>query len=76
MFGQVELLLRHGDVSHVPEDPEDQAEEHQQRSGQNKEIPVSQGCKDPDEEEEEAHNIQEYGDGQEDDGVLSLLHGL
>ncbi|KAF6737331.1 hypothetical protein FQA47_016097 [Oryzias melastigma] len=48
VLGQVELLLGHGQVPHVPEDPEDQAEEHQQRAGQHEEIPVAQRREDPD----------------------------
>lgn len=46
-FDQVELLLGHREVPHVPEDPEDQAEEDQQRPAQHEKVPETQRCKDP-----------------------------
>lgn len=73
-FGQVELLLRHSEVPHVPEYPEDQAEEDQQRSGHHKKVPETQRCEDPSEEEAEADNVKNQSQRQEDDGDSSLLH--
>lgn len=74
MFGQVQLLLRHNEVPHVPEYPEHQAEENQQRSGQHKKVPETQRCEDPEEEEDEADDVKNHSQRQEDDGVLPLLH--
>lgn len=57
---QVELLLGHGQVPHVPEYPEDQAEEDEHRSRQHKKVPKTQRCEDPYKEQGEAHNVQEH----------------
>lgn len=75
MFDEVQLLLRHSEVPQVPEYPEHQAEEYQQRSGQHEKVPESQRCKDPDEEEEDADDVQDHSQRQEEDGGLPLLHG-
>lgn len=74
MFWQVELLLRHSEVSHVPEYPEDQADKDQQRPGQHEKVPETQRREDPQEEEDEANDVQNHSQRQEEDGVLPLLH--
>lgn len=68
MFGQVELILGHSEVRHVPEYPEDQAEKDQQRPGQHEKVPETQRCKDSSEEENEADNVHNQSDGQEEGG--------
>lgn len=73
-FDQVELLLGHGEVPHVPENPEDQTEEDEQRPGEDEEVPVTQRGEDPDEEEGDADDVQDGGEGHEEDGVVPLLH--
>lgn len=49
-------------VSQVPGDPEDQAEEDQDWPWENQEVPEAQGCKDSDEEKDQANSIQEDSD--------------
>lgn len=56
-----QLIHCHLQVSQVPEDPEDQAEEDDEGSWEDKEIPKTDGGKDPNEEQDEACNIQEQG---------------
>lgn len=54
---QVELLLGHGEVPHVPEYPAHQAEENEQRSRKHEKVPETQRRKYPDEEEGKADSI-------------------
>lgn len=68
MFGQVELLIGHSEGRHVPEYPEDQAEEDQHRPGQHEEVPETQRCENPNEKENEADNVHDQSDGQEEGG--------
>lgn len=74
-FTEVELLLRHGEIPEVPEYPQNQAEEYEQRPRQNKKVPVRQWGKDPDEEQEEAHDVQKDGQADKEGGALALFHG-
>ncbi|KAM7387528.1 hypothetical protein PAMA_009916 [Pampus argenteus] len=73
LFDEVELLLRHSDVPQVPEYPEGQAEEDQQRSRQHEKVPETQRCKDPDEQEDEADDVKNHSQRQKD-GALLLRH--
>ncbi|CAJ1075550.1 hypothetical protein FQA47_016097 [Xyrichtys novacula] len=73
-FSQVELLLGHCEVSQVPEYPEHQTEEDDQRSRQDKKVPETQWGEDPDKKEDEADHIHDHCHGQKDDGGSPLLH--
>lgn len=64
-------------VSQVPDDPEDQAEEDQERPRENQEIPEAQGCEDSDEEQDQANSIQKDSDEVEPQTpaqVSSVIH--
>lgn len=73
-LGQVELLLRHSQGGHVPEDPGDQAEEDEQGATEDEEVPVSQRSKDTDQEDDESDHVQDRGQHHEEDGGPVLLH--
>lgn len=60
-FGE-QVAHLHLQVSQVPGDPAEQANEDNEGSWEDKEIPEADGGKDPDEEENEACSIQEGGD--------------
>lgn len=51
------ILHRHLQVPQVPPDPEHQAEEDNERSQDDEEIPETEGSEDPDEEQDEAYCI-------------------
>lgn len=74
LLGQVELLVRHLDVPHVPEYPKERTHEDQQRSGQHKKVPETQRCKDPNKEEDKSGDVENHSNGHEDAGILPLLH--
>lgn len=74
-FVQVQLVIRHGQGPHVPEDPENEAEEDEQRSRQHEKVPETQRSEDPNEEQQQSHHVQDDGDGQEEAGAAVLLHG-
>ncbi|KAG7506632.1 hypothetical protein JOB18_011346 [Solea senegalensis] len=67
-----QLLQRHIQIPQVPEDPEEQAEEKEQRPREDEEIPEAEGSKDPDEEEDEACDIQEYGEEEEHQAAAEI----
>ncbi|XP_029620607.1 proline-, glutamic acid- and leucine-rich protein 1-like [Salmo trutta] len=65
-------------VAYVPEDPEEQAEEDDDGPREDQKVPEAEGCKDAQEEQDEAHSIQEDGDEEEEKAaaqVLSVAHG-
>lgn len=72
---QVELLVGHCEAPQVPAYPEEQAEEGQQRSGQDEKVPETEGCEDPDEEQDEADDVKNQSQSKEEGGALSILHG-
>ncbi|KAE8277373.1 hypothetical protein D5F01_LYC24710 [Larimichthys crocea] len=72
---EVELLIGHCEAPQVPAYPEEQAEEGQQRSGQDEKVPETEGCEDPDEEQDEADDVKNQSQSKEEGGALSILHG-
>lgn len=77
-ISSVEQLVHwHLQVSQVPDDPEDQAEEDKEGSWEDKEIPEAEGGKDPNEEQDEACGIQEDGDEEKNQAsadVWGIIH--
>lgn len=55
------FLHRYLNVPQIPEDPENQADENNDRPREDEEIPETEGSKDAEEEEDEACCIQEDG---------------
>lgn len=75
LLEQVELFLGHGQMPQVPEYPGDETEEDQQRSRQHEKVPKTQRCKDPDEEQEDADDVQNQSYDEEEDRVLHVCCG-
>lgn len=57
-----QLLHWCAQVSQVPGDPENQADEDDDWPREDQEIPAAQGREDPDEEDDQANSIQEDSD--------------
>ena len=66
-----ELLVGHCEAAHVPEDPEDQAEEDEERPRQDEEVPKADGCKDPGQQEAQAHQVEDQRQHQEEGAALA-----
>ncbi|KAM9411388.1 uncharacterized protein ACWYII_026138 isoform 2-T3 [Salvelinus alpinus] len=61
-------------VAYVPEDPEEQAEEDDDGPREDQKVPEAEGCKDAQEEQDEAHNIQEDGDEEEEKAAAQVIY--
>ena len=71
-LGQKKLFVGHREASHVPEDPEDQADEDEEGPREDEEVPEAEGGKDPQEEEDESHHVEDDGQ-REEEGAATFL---